>query len=93
MTPSPGQDERAALRPEAFARLEVCVPSATPRLSDDQVLDLAEALYAVVRARRRRPYDWLRAAGPRRRPRPGTDGKVVELWPRRAPEQGARRPR
>lgn len=86
MTPLPGRDERAALRPEAFARLEVCVLSATPRLSDDQVLDLAEALYAVVRARRRRPYDWLRPVARRRGARRAdwdASGKVVELWPTR----------
>lgn len=81
-----GHTDRPGLRPETFARLEVCVLSATPRLNDDQVLDLADALYAVVRARRRRPYEWLGPAARRRRglAAPAEDGgKVVRLWPRR----------
>lgn len=85
MSTFPGEADRPALRPETFARLEVCVLSATPRLSDEQVLDLADALHAVLRARRRRPYDWLGPAGRRRRrwARRDPEGKVVDLWPGR----------
>ena len=83
MPPSPCDVDRPGLAPEAFARLEVCLLSATPRLSDAQVMDLADALHSVVRARRRRPFQWL-APPPRPRwRRRDAEGKVVELWPGR----------
>ncbi len=74
-------DFSAGLTPETFARLEVCLLAFMHRLSDDQVLELADTLHHVIRMRRRHPAD----ASPHMRERRWTprtpDGKVVDLWP------------
>ena len=70
----------AGLSAGSFARLEVCLLAMMHRLSDDQVLELADTLHSVIRARRR-----YRDVGPRYAPQKWTprtpDGKVVDLWP------------
>ena len=43
----------AGLSAGSFARLEVCLLAMMHRLSDDQVLELADTLHSVIRARRR----------------------------------------
>lgn len=70
----------AGLSAGAFARLEVCLLAAMHRLSDDQVLELADTLHSVIRARRHHRVSGPRFAPPKWTPRT-PDGKVVDLWP------------
>ena len=75
-------DFSAGLSPESFARLEVCLLALMHRLSDEQVLELADTLHSVLRMRRRHPPDVSRHAPVDRRWTPRTpDGKIVDLWP------------
>ena len=72
----------AGLSAGSFARLEVCLLAMMHRLSDDQVLELADTLHSVLRMRRRHPRDVSPHAPADRRWTPRTpDGKVVDLWP------------
>jgi len=75
-------DFSAGLSPESFARLEVCLLALMHRLSDEQVLELADTLHSVLRMRRRHPADVSPHEAGERRWTPRTpDGKVVDLWP------------
>lgn len=73
-------DRFAGLSPESFARLEVCLLAFMHRLSDEQVLELADTLHHVIRMRRRRPADVSSTLRERRWTPRTPDGKVVDLW-------------